>query len=210
MTYSAALDPAARRTPDFPCGRVRAACRPKRRSAHAQASPTDPGEDTMIEIETMARRRWTTWRSLAAAAFGLWFLAAHAAASPVLRVSNAWVRATVPGQAVAAAYGRLQAALPLRVAGVETPVADAGQIHRMSIDDGIMKMRRLDTLDLPAGRVVRLEPGGVHLMLMGLKQPLTVGQRIRLSFTVEDASGRRSVQVVDAPVLQAPPQEEKE
>jgi copper(I)-binding protein len=71
-------------------------------------------------------------------------------------------------------------------------------------------MRRLDALDLPAGHVVRLEPGGAHLMLMGLKQPLTVGQRVRLSFTVEDAAGRRSVEAVDAPVLQAPPQEEKE
>lgn len=164
----------------------------------------------MIETETMARRRWITRRSLVAAVFGLGLLAAHAAAAPVLRVSDAWVRATVPGQTVAAAYGRFRAALPLRVVGVETPVADAGQIHRMSIDDGIMRMRRVDTLELPAGQVVRLEPGGVHLMLMGLKQPLTAGQRVRLSFTVEDAAGRRSVEVVDAPVLQAPPQEETE
>jgi periplasmic copper chaperone A len=126
-------------------------------------------------------------------------------ADEALQVRDAWVRATVPGQPVAAGYLTLQARMPLRVVRVEAAPAAFVQIHEMKMDGGVMKMRELKSLDLPAGHTVHLEPGGVHLMLLDLKQPLRAGQNVRLSFTVEDGRGRHTVQVVDAPVKSAPP-----
>ena len=139
-----------------------------------------------------------------AMAFSLWLVAAPSFAQPVLRIEAPWVRATVPGQPVAAAYMKLSSGVPLRLVKVETPAAKEAQIHSMSSDGGVMRMRELDALDLPAGKVVSLAPGGMHLMLFGLSAPLREGQHVRLTFTVQDRAGKQSTHSVDAPVRQAP------
>ena len=141
-------------------------------------------------------------RKLAGAAAGtaLWLAATPVFGQTLLRVDEAWVRATVPGQPVAAAYMKLVASVPLRLVRIDTPAAKTAQVHAMSNEDGIMRMRELDALDLPAGQIVSLAPGGMHLMLFDLSAPLRDGGRVHLTLTLRDRTGKESSQSVDAPV----------
>jgi copper(I)-binding protein len=135
-------------------------------------------------------------------------LAALAAAATVpaedaLQVRNARAFSTVPGQSVAVAYMTIESRIPSRIVSVQSEAADAVQIHAMSMHGGIMRMRRLNSVDLPAGRKVELAPGGVHLMFVGLKQPLRIGGTVNISLTVTSTAGgehtvRLTVPVVDA------------
>ena len=74
------------------------------------------------------------------------------------------------------------------------------EIHQMSMVDGRMTMGAVDSLDLPAGKVVELKPGGFHIMLMQLKQPLKEGQSVPIVLVVERADGTRSTVDVSAAV----------
>lgn len=130
--------------------------------------------------------------------------AAPSQADTPLRISDPWVRATVPGQRVAAAYLTLQAAVPLRLVHVDAPAAASVQIHEMRMDGEIMKMRELKALELPAGQAVSLSPGGIHLMLLDVKQPLRPGQSVPMTFALENAAGQRVSQTLDVPVKAAP------
>lgn len=125
-------------------------------------------------------------------------------AEPSVRVEEAWVRATVPGQRVGAGYLTLVADQPLRLVGVNTPAAAATQIHVMVNDNGVMKMREVKQVELRAGQAVRLVPGGTHLMLLDLRDPLKEGQLVRLALTLEDGAGRRSNLSIDVPVRRMP------
>jgi copper(I)-binding protein len=69
---------------------------------------------------------------------------------------------------------------PGRLVGAETPRADRVEIHESFLTDDVMRMRQLDGLDIPAGGSVELAPGGTHLMLMGLTQPLVEGEEVEL------------------------------
>ena len=119
--------------------------------------------------------------------------AAHAAA--VAEVKDAWVRATVPGQKVAGAYLEIRSLSAARLVGVRSPVAKTAEIHSMSNEGGVMKMRHLDALDLPAGQSVRLEPNGNHIMLFDIKQPLEAGARVPLTLIIEQKGKKKSVEV---------------
>jgi copper(I)-binding protein len=130
-------------------------------------------------------------------------LAGHAATP--LQIKNAWVRATAPGQDVAAAYMDITATTALALTGVASPVAAKVEVHSMAIEDGIMKMRALDRLELPAGQKVDLKPGGKHLMLTGLKRPLEATTRVPIRLTFADTRGRKTTVKVDAEVRSAAP-----
>ena len=127
---------------------------------------------------------------------------ASTAAEPV-NVSQAWARATVPGQEVGAAYMVLQSATDAALTGVTSPAADSIEIHKMSMNKGVMEMRMLETLPLPAGKAVKLEPGGFHLMLFDLKKPLKASDQLMLTLKIRDKSGKTSTQVVRVPVKSA-------
>ena len=114
-------------------------------------------------------------------------------------VSNAWARATAPGQEVGAAYLSLKSDKPAKLTALSSPVADSVEIHEMSMKNGVMKMRMLKTLDLPAGKLVKLEPGGFHLMLVDLKKPLQAGENIDIVLTFKDSKGTAS-QKIQLPV----------
>jgi copper(I)-binding protein len=139
--------------------------------------------------------------TLFAAAFPL-LLAAALAHAQAVQVSDAWVRATVPGQKVAAAYMTLRSSAAARLVGVKTKAARSAEIHSMSHEGGVMKMRRLESLELPAGQEVALEPGGNHIMLFDPVKPLEEGQRVALKLVVEQG-GKRAEVSVDAPVRSA-------
>lgn len=117
-----------------------------------------------------------------------------------LTVSKAWVRPAVTGQQVSGAYMDLVAKRPAKLVKIESPVADAVEIHRMAMNDGVMEMRELETIDLPANETVRLHPGDYHLMLIDLKKPLKPGERVPLKLTLLNANGRTETVSILVPV----------
>lgn len=121
-------------------------------------------------------------------------------AADAVQISNAWARATAPGQEVGAAYMTLKSATTLQVTQAETKIAEAVEIHEMTMKDGVMKMRMMEILDLPAGKEVHLEPGGFHFMLFDLKEPLKAGSSFDLILNIKDAQGKTSKQTVKVPV----------
>lgn len=110
------------------------------------------------------------------------------AGAAALKVEAAWVRATPPDADSAAAYATLRndGDKPLRVTQAQTAAAEEAMLHSMSMDNGVMQMRMLDALEVPAHGTATLSPGGTHLMLMGLKQPLVAGGEIDIQLTLDD------------------------
>jgi copper(I)-binding protein len=121
------------------------------------------------------------------------------AADPVA-ISHAWVRASAPGQEVGAAYMELKSNTELTLSKVETPAADSVEIHKMSMKNGVMEMRMLESLELPAGQAVKLEPGGFHLMLFDLKNALKIGETVPMTLHFKDKAGKASSMKVEFPV----------
>lgn len=114
--------------------------------------------------------------------------------------ANAWVRATVPGQSVAGAYLDVTSAAPAALIAAESPVADKAELHSTKMDGGVMKMRAVGKIELPAKQTVSLKPGGYHVMLIGIKRELKAGERVALKFVVRDKKGVKSTLEVDAEV----------
>lgn len=114
-----------------------------------------------------------------------------------IQISEAWARATVPGQTGGAAYLTIanRGDGADRLVGVSTPAAAESSLHSSSNDGGVMRMRALaDGLAIPAGATVRLQPGGNHIMLTGLSRPLAKGGSFPLTLRFE-RSGERQVKV---------------
>jgi copper(I)-binding protein len=109
----------------------------------------------------------------------------------LLRVEEPWVRATVASQQATGAFMQLTAREALTLVGARSPVAERTEIHVTEIVEGVMKMRPIQSLPMVAGELVLLKPGNLHIMLMGLKQPLTVGQKVPLVLIFENARGKR-------------------
>ena len=115
-------------------------------------------------------------------------------------VSDAWARATRPGQKVGAAYMTLQSPADTALVKVESPAAGTVEIHTMTMNDGVMKMRMLENLPLKANETVKLAPGGFHLMLFDLAKPLQAGETVQLTLHFKDSAGNTSSLQTDAPV----------
>lgn len=122
------------------------------------------------------------------------------AAQAAVEITDAWARATPPGQEVGAAYMNLKSDHDANLVGATSSVADSVETHEMSMKNGVMKMRMLDVMSLPAGKTVKLEPSGFHLMLIGLKKSLAAGDTIEIELSVKDAKGKVSKQKVSVPV----------
>jgi copper(I)-binding protein len=138
----------------------------------------------------------------AALAFILVADTAVAAADPV-KISQPWIRATVPGQSVAGAYMELTSNAPAALVAADSPVARKTEPHAMTLDAGVMKMRAVERIELPANETVSLKPGGYHLMLVDIKRELKVGDRVPLTLIVQDRNGMRSAMQIDAEVRAA-------
>lgn len=110
--------------------------------------------------------------------------ATEAHATPLV-AQNAWVRA-IPGSDMAAAYLTLHNPSPeaVTVIGIQSPVAGHAMIHETTVQGGQSKMRPHEQLVIAPGATVKLEPGGLHVMLHDLKQPLAVGQSVPLVITL--------------------------
>jgi len=122
-----------------------------------------------------------------------WAAAVHAERG--VSVAQIWARATVPGQKVAGVYLDIRSDQAAVLTAVRSPLAASAEIHSMSNDNGVMRMRRLPRLDLPAGETVRLGPGAIHIMLLDIKRPLHAGDQVPLVLTVERNGKKASIQV---------------
>lgn len=107
-----------------------------------------------------------------------------------VEITDAWARATPGGAQTAAVYATIAAAAGDRLTAISTPAAQKAGLHTMTMDNGVMKMRQVAGLDLPPGQAVTLKPGGYHIMLTGLAQPLKEGETVNLTLTFEKAGAR--------------------
>jgi periplasmic copper chaperone A len=118
-------------------------------------------------------------------------LAQSTAPSPSapIAVENPWARATPGNSKTGAAYMTVidRGSAPDRLVGVSSPVAARAQLHTASNENGVMKMRQVDGIPLEPGKPIELKPGGYHVMLVDLKQPLKEGDRFPLTLTFEKA-----------------------
>ena len=117
------------------------------------------------------------------------------AAQSVVEITDAWVRATVPGQQVAGAYLKIRSARAAKLIGVSSPVAKSAELHSMSNAGGVMRMRKLDSLALPPGERVELEAGGNHIMLFDIKRQLQPGEKVPITLIVEERGNRKTVKL---------------
>jgi periplasmic copper chaperone A len=118
-------------------------------------------------------------------------------------VSDAWVRANVPGQSVGAAYMTMSSPQDSTLVYIETPAAGKVEIHSMTMNNNVMKMRKLEELPLKAGKAEKLAPGGFHLMLFDLKKPLKAGNKANFKLCFKDKKGNITHQTVTLPIKEA-------
>jgi periplasmic copper chaperone A len=113
-----------------------------------------------------------------------------------LRIDHPWMPPTVPTIAVGAAYLTItnHGKVADTLIGASSPVAASVQIHQTATVDNMAQMRPLHEIEIAPGANVKVEPGGIHFMLMGLKAPLALGQSVPLTLEFRVA-GRVTVQL---------------
>ena len=128
-------------------------------------------------------------------------IAMAALASPTLEVREPWVREPNPARPIGAAFMVLENTgdTPITVVGASSKAAEVVEIHEMSMSDGVMKMRMIESLEIPAHSSVKLEPGGYHLMLIRLTGELKDGDSVEIDLKL---AGDQVV-TVTAPVKKA-------
>lgn len=110
------------------------------------------------------------------------------------KVEQAWARPTAQGQAAGGGYLRIDnrtGAADRLLGASASGVASAVELHSMSMDGDVMRMRKVDAIDVPAGGTVELKPGGLHLMLIGLSAPLKAHTMVPLVLRFEKAGELR-------------------
>lgn len=132
-------------------------------------------------------------RNLALLLLSLLLIPATHAADTVA-VTDAWVRLPPPGAQIAAAYLTLSSKQTISMSSVTSPLAEAVEIHTMSMHNGMMKMRQLPALKIEANKPVKLEPGGLHLMLINPKPALKEGDTVPLELHFKQ--GKREIAAV--------------
>ena len=120
-----------------------------------------------------------------------------------LEVGDPYVRAVPPGQPNSAAFMTLHntSDADRALVGAESPAAETVELHTHVEEGGLMQMRRIERIALPAGETTTLAPGGLHIMLIGLKSELAPGQTVELTL-IQDDGERLAIQ---APVRRLEP-----
>ena len=123
-----------------------------------------------------------------------------AAAHAQVTVTDPWIRATVPQQKATGLFVQLKSAKDARLVGASSPLTPSVEVHEMTMQDNVMKMRQVPAVDLPAGKTVELKPGGYHVMLMDLKQQVKAGDTVPVTLQIEGKDGQRELVEVKAQV----------
>ena len=120
-----------------------------------------------------------------------------------VEVKSAWVRGTVAAQKTTGAYMEISSARDASLVGAESTAAGAVEVHQMSMDKNVMRMRAVPRLELPAGKILELKPGGYHMMLVDLKKPLKKGDSVPIRLKIENKDKTISTVEVKAEVRDA-------
>lgn len=125
------------------------------------------------------------------------------AAEANLQLSSAWVRPTLGAGRTTAAYVTItNSGMAVdRLIAAEIPQARSVEIHTAGMEDGIMRMRRVQGLDIAPGETIHLAPGGIHIMIIGLDQPISAEDEVPLTLIFEEAGNL----TIKATVSLAPP-----
>lgn len=126
-------------------------------------------------------------------------LAASTAFAQV-KVENAWVRATVPNQQATGAFLNITSDKDARLVGASSSLLPNVEIHEMAMENDVMKMRQVQSIDLPAGKTVELKPGGHHIMFMGLTEQVKEGGAVPLTLEIENSDGSKESIEIQAQV----------
>lgn len=127
-------------------------------------------------------------------------LSASASAQPYtlgdLSVERPWSREMPPVAPNGAAYLRIENAgnAAAHIVSASSPIAERVEVHAHEMDGGVMKMRHIHSVEVPVQGGVSFEPGGLHLMLIGLKEPLVAGESFPLTLGFQEA-GETAVMV---------------
>jgi len=136
-----------------------------------------------------------TFRSLTLAATTILMVCGASTARAQASVAEPWARSTATGQKAGGGFMTLKGGAQAdRLLGGSTPLAERVELHTMSMDGNVMRMRQVEGIDVPAGQTVALAPGGLHVMFMGLKEELKPGAKVPLTLNFERA-GTVQVQV---------------
>ncbi len=125
-------------------------------------------------------------------------------AAQTVEVKNAWIRTSVQGQMATGAFMQLTAKEGTTLIGASSPVAGVVEVHEMKMEGDVMKMRAVPVLELPAGKMVELKPGGYHVMLMDLKTALKKDNTVPMTLVFKDAKGVQSTLTLKVPVAVMP------
>ncbi len=118
-------------------------------------------------------------------------------AAATVTVEKPFARKAMKAQRNSAAFMTLRNNGPaVAIVAAESPVAEIVELHTHIHDNGVMRMRKIDKIELPAGGEVTLKPGGLHVMLLGLKQDLNEGDRVSVTLKFSDGSRK----TIEAPV----------
>ncbi len=103
-------------------------------------------------------------------------------------ISDAWLKPTIAGKTVTSAYLKISTDKPVKLIGGSAKLASSVEIHEMKMDGDVMRMRQIEELPILPHSPTELKPGGLHLMLVGLKKPIEENSMvlIRLTFKAED------------------------
>jgi len=112
-----------------------------------------------------------------------------APAGPQIEISEVWGRPSPIAEGNTAIYLliRNNGSEDDRLFGASSDIAEAGELHGMTMENDVMKMFQVEYLDVPAGGSLELGPGGIHIMLIGLREMLEAGQTLRVVLEFENA-----------------------
>ncbi len=124
---------------------------------------------------------------------------------PVI-ISHPWARASAPTARTGAAYMKIESVPGAkdRLLGARSPVAEAAEVHETTVTEGIARMRRVPEIGIAPDHPVDLSPGGMHMMLMGLKHQLKEGDLFPLILTFEKAGDVQVDVIVESPGAMGP------
>ncbi len=114
------------------------------------------------------------------------------------QISDVWIKATIPGSNVSAAYLRIKSAKTVKLVKAETAVANIAELHSMNMKDGVMEMKAESSFNVSAGKTIELKPGGMHIMLMQVAKPIKAGDKVPLTLTFDTGGGNSLVMNVEA------------